>query len=85
MEGWLGREALELRYDGPIPAADRPAADPAEQLRRRMRLHRRLALDYARQAGGTGDDPGRSLRHFAGERRSHSRLARLLGEVLRRA
>ncbi len=90
-EAWHRREALELRYDGPIPggydgpipAGDRPAA-PAEALRRRMRLHRRLAMDYARQAAAAGGGAALALRRLAAERRSHSRLARLLGAALRR-
>jgi hypothetical protein len=82
-ESWRASIALELRYDGPIPASDPPPLGAAEALRRRMRLHRRLALDFALQAGSAADS-GRSLAHLAAERRAHSRLARLLGAALRR-
>jgi hypothetical protein len=81
-DAWQRREALDLRYDGPIPAGEFPVADAVEALRRRMRLHRRLAMDYAGQARRTAGESARALRLLAAERRAHSALARVLGEML---
>ena len=83
-ETWRMRLALELRYDGPIPAAPALPADAAALLRGRMRLHRRLALDFARQAAAAAE-PARALVGYGAARRAHSRLAGRLGGVLRSA
>ncbi len=81
-EAWRMRLAQELRYDGPIPAEPYPPAATAGLLRRRMQLHRRLALDFLRQAAA-GADSARALAGYAAARRAHSRLASRLGGMAR--
>jgi hypothetical protein len=85
---WQQRNALECRYDGPIPPWDLPSPHPAAILRRRMRLHRRLAADAIaelrhRRASFHPEGAARALRNLTAERRNHSRLAAHLGTILR--
>jgi hypothetical protein len=96
--GYTDRDLLELRYDGPIPAWERPS-NPARELRQRLRLHRRLAMEYAveanRQDRRAQDadterlreyhqaNAARSRRNLADARRAHSMLAAELGRLIR--
>lgn len=91
-------DLLELRYDGPIPSWERPA-NPAVLLRQRMRLFRRMARDYAREAVRRSqcaievddehlsqrhrDGAARARRDLAQARRTHSALAAELGRLIR--
>ena len=93
------RDGLELRYDGPIPAWERPQQSMAVQIRGRMRLHRRLALEYAteaRRSDSRAEDADterssdfhrecavRARRAVMVERRAHSRYAATLGQIIR--
>ena len=90
------RDLDELRYDGPIPPRQ---GNPARELRQRLKLFRRMAMDYAveanrqdRRAEDAGDDrlreyhqsnAARSRRNLADARRAHSLLAAELGRLTR--
>ena len=81
---WQESNALECRYDGPVPDWERSSSPPEAVLRRRMRLHRGLAKDAIAELRRTRSKSSeRSLRTLAAERTSHSRLAACLGKVLR--
>jgi len=85
----------ELRYDGPIPPRQ---GNPARELRQRLKLFRRMAMDYAveanrqdRRAEDAGDErlrdyhqgnATRSRRNLADARRAHSVLAAELGRII---
>ena len=97
--GWRRRVALELRYDGPVPPWEAPSPPAAVILLQRMRLHRRLALEYAEivrqqrdHATVATSERQRRFHHQAAERcrgnlaesrRAHSSLAAALGEARR--
>lgn len=84
-----------LRYDGPTPPR---AVPPATKIRKAMRLHRRMAMDYAREAVRQdqraaecgieklrryhSENAIRSRRNFAWERKVHSELAAELGALI---
>lgn len=96
---WRQLAGLELRYDGPIPAWEWSVPPAAVTLLQRMRLHRRLALEYAQSARRQLDfaaiDDGngqrsvhrqaaeRSRRNLAEARQTHSSLAATLGALSR--
>ena len=90
------RHLDELRYDGPIPPRQ---GNPAHELRQRLKLFRRMAMDYAveanrqdRRAEDAGDDrlreyhqsnATRSRRNLAHARQCHSLYAAELGRLIR--
>ncbi len=77
------RGAIERRWDGPIPFWEEDGPGPEVEIRRRMRVHRRLALEFAAAARRCGQpaDVARLRANVAGERRAHSQLARLLNHT----
>jgi len=97
--GWRRRGAVELRYDGPVPPWEVPSPPTAIILLQRMRLHRRLALEYAQvvreqrdHATAAATERQRRFHHQAVERcrrnlaesrRAHSSLAAALGKARR--
>lgn len=86
----------ELRYDGPIPAWERPQADANKVIRQRMRTHRRMAGEYVknirqhrqRAVDAESIEAGayhaarleRAVANLRDARRAHFNLAACLGE-----
>ena len=94
--GWRRGVALELRYDGPVPFWEMPPPPVTATLIQRMRLHRRLAREYAAavrrqldcvdggEAGRVHHEAAqRCRRDLAEARRAHSALAAALGAARR--